>query len=90
MQFAIFEDFITPPSPCRSNTYKRNFNNFNKNKLKKDLTTTDWDNEIYKHRENMQIVFSIFYKTLSEIVDLHVLLTRITKNELTLQLKSYI
>ena len=57
MKSGILEDFITTSSPCKSNTYKHSFNNFDKNKLKKDLNTTDWNNDIYKDRENKNKCF---------------------------------
>ena len=37
IQFVILEDFMKPSSPCKCNTYKRNFKNFDSNKLKGDF-----------------------------------------------------
>ena len=86
MQFIILEDSITPTSPRTSNVHKRNFNNFDNIKLKEDQRKIVWNNEIYKDGENVNDVFSIFYKTLSEVADPHAPVAKITKKEQTLQL----
>ena len=70
VQFVIFEDFITPKPLPKTNLYKRNFDKFDNNKLKEDLHKIDWINEILKNNDINEI-FDIFYKTLSEIVDRH-------------------
>ena len=62
-QFVIAEDFSNSSSPRKSNAFKRNFSNFVSNKLKEDFNRIDWNNEIYKDGENIDDVFSIFYKT---------------------------
>ena len=51
IQFAILEDFIKPSSPRKSNTYKRNFKNFDRNKLKEDFCKIDWDQVIHENHK---------------------------------------
>ena len=87
IQFVILEDFITPKPPPKTNLYKRNFDKFDNNKLKEDLRKIDWINEILKNGNDINEIFDIFYKTISEIVDRHAPLTKVTKKERTLQSK---
>ena len=87
IQFVILEDFRKPSSPCKYNTYKRNFKNFNKNKLKEDFCKTDWDKVIHENDNNINDAINSFYKTFTEILDHHGLLIKITKKEQTLHLK---
>ena len=68
IQFVILEDFIAPKPPSKSNVYKRNFDNFDSNKLKEDLHKIDWINEILKNGNNINKTFDIFCKFFSEIV----------------------
>ena len=89
-QFIILEDFIKPSSPCKSNTYKRNFKNFDRNKLKEDLYKIDWDKVIHENDNNINDALNSFYKTVSEILDHHAPLIKITKKERILHLKSWI
>ena len=53
IQFVILEDLITPkPFPktyLYENLYKRNFDRFDNNKLKKDLCKIVWINKILKN-----------------------------------------
>ena len=81
IQFVILEDFVKLSSPCKSNTYKQNFKNFDKNKLKNDFYKIDWDKVIHENYNNINDVFNGFYKTLTEILDHHAPLTKITKKE---------
>ena len=90
IQFVILEDFITPEPLSKNNLYKRNFDKFENNKLKEDLRKIDWINEILKNGNDINEIFDIFYKTLSEIVDRHAPLTKVTKKERTLQSKPWI
>ena len=46
---------------------------------------TDWIKEILNSSNDISEIFYIFYKTLSEIVDHHTLLTKVTKKERTLE-----
>ena len=71
IQFVILEDFITPKPLPKTNLYKRNFDKFDNNKLKEDFGKIDWINEILKNGNDINEIFDIFYKTLSEIVDRH-------------------
>ena len=88
IQFVILEDLITPKPPPEFNLYKRNFDG---NKLKENLRKIDWINKILKNGNDVnEIIFDIFYKTLSEIVDRHAPLTKVTKKERTLQSKPWI
>ena len=41
IQFVILEDFISPKPPPKSDVYKRNFDNFDSNKLKEHLYKID-------------------------------------------------
>ena len=50
----------------------------------------DWVNEILKNGNDINEIFDTFYKTLSEIVDRHAPLTKVTKKERTLQSKPWI
>ena len=43
----------------------------------------DWINEILKNGNDINEIFDIFYKTLSEIVDRYVPLTRVINKERT-------
>ena len=87
IQFVILEDLITPKPPPKFNLYKRNFDS---NKLKENLPKIDWINKILKNGNDVNEIFDIFYKTLSEIVDRHAPLTKVTKKERTLQSKPWI
>ena len=89
LKFVILEDFITPKPLAKTNLYKRNFDKFDNNKLKEDLHKIDWMNEILKNSNDINEIFDIFYKTLSEIVDRHAPLTKVTKKERTLQSKPW-
>ena len=86
IQFVILEDFVKPSSPCKPNTYKRNFKNFDRNKLKKDFYKIDWDKVVHENDNNINGTFNSFYKTLTEILDHHAPLMKITKIEQTLHL----
>ena len=90
IQFVILEDFIKLSSPYKSNTYKRNFKNFDRNKLKEDFYKVDWDKVILENDNNINDAFNGFYKTLTEILDYHAPLIKITKKERTLSLKPWI
>ena len=87
IQFVILEDLITPKTPPKFNLYKRNFDS---NKLKENLPKTDWINKILKNGNDVNEIFDIFYKTLSEIVDRHAPLTKVAKKERTLLSKPWI
>ena len=58
IQFVILEDFIKPSSPCKLNTYKRNFKNFERNKLKEDFYKIDWDKVIHENDNNINDAFN--------------------------------
>ena len=90
IQFVILEDFITPKLLPKTNLYKRNFDNFDNNKLKEHLRKIDWINEIWKNGNDINEIFETFYKTLNEIVDRHAPLAKVTKKERTLQSKPWI
>ena len=90
IQFVILEDFIAPKPLPKTNLYKRNFDKVDSNKLREDLRKIDWINEILKNSNYINEIFDIFYKTLSEIVDHHGPLTKVTKKERTLQSKPWI
>ena len=87
IQFVILEDLITPKPPPKFNLYKRNFDS---NKLKENLPKIDWINKILKNGNDVNEIFDIFYKTLSEIVDRHAPLTKVAKKERTLLSKPWI
>ena len=90
IQFVILEDFITPKLLPKTNLYKRNFDNFDNNKLKEHLRKIDWINEIWKNGNDINEISETFYKTLNEIVDRHAPLAKVTKKERTLQSKPWI
>ena len=90
IHFVILKDFIKPSSPCKSNTSKQNFKNFDRNQLKKDFYKIDWDNVIHQSDNNVNDAFNSFYKILTEILDHHAPLIKITKKEQTLHLKLWI
>ena len=90
IQFVILEDFITPKPLPETNLYKINFDKFDNNELKEDLRKIDWINQILKNGNDINEISDIFYKTLSEIVDRHAPLTKVTKKERTLQSKPWI
>ena len=71
IQLVILEDFIRLSSPCKSITYKRNFKNFDRNKLKEDFHKIDWDKVIHENDSNINDAFNGFYKTLTEILGHH-------------------
>ena len=50
----------------------------------------DWVNEILKNGDDINEIFDIFYKILSEIVGRHAPLTKVTKKERTWQSKPWI
>ena len=87
IQFVILEDFIKPSSPCKSNsksnTYKQNFKIFERNKSKENFYKLDWDKVIHENDNNINDAFNSFYKTLSEILDHHAPLIKITEKERT-------
>ena len=84
IQFVILEYSITPKPLPKTNLYKRNFDKVGNNKLREDLHKIEWINEILKNGNYFNEIFDIFYKTLSEIVDHHGPLTKVTKKERTL------
>ena len=79
LPFVILKDFIKPSSPCKSNTYKRNFKNFDSNKLKEGFCEIDWDKVLRENDNNINDAINGFYKTLTEILDHHAPLIKITK-----------
>ena len=79
IQFLILVDFIKPSLPCKSNTYKQNFKNFGRNNLKEDFGKIDWNKVIHENGNNVNDAFGRFYKSLTEILNHHVPLTKITK-----------
>ena len=87
IQFVILEDFITRKPLPQTNLYKRNFDKFDNNKLK-DLRKIDWINEILKNGNDINEVFHIFYKTLTEIVDRHGPITKVTKTRKNFAVKT--
>ena len=84
------EDFTRPLSPYKSNTYEWNFKNFDRNKLKKDFYKTNWDKVIHENDNNINDTFNSFYKTLTEVLDHHAPLIKVTQKERTLHLKPWI
>ena len=90
IQFVILEDFITPKPLPKNNLYQKNFDKFDNNKLKEDLRKIDWINEILKNGNDINEIFDIFYKALSEIVDRHAPLTKSHQKRRTLQSKPWI
>ena len=87
IQFIFLEDFIKLSSLCESNTYKRNFKNFDRNKLKEDFYEVDWDKVILENGNSINDTFNGLYKTVTEILDHHAPLIKITKKERTLEIK---
>ena len=57
--------------------------------MKEDFYKTDWDKVIHEN-DNTNDAFNSFYKTLTEILDHHAPLIKITKKERTLHLKPWI
>ena len=90
IQFVILKDFIKLSPPCKSNTYKQNFKNFDRNKLKEDFYKVDWIKVILENDNNINNPFNDFYKTLTEILDHHAPLIKIAKKERVLHLKPWI
>ena len=89
IQFVNLEDFIKSPSPCKSKTCERNFKNFDRNKLKEDFYKIDWDKVIHENDNSINDAFISSYKTLTEIIDHHAPLIKITKNEINLTLETF-
>ena len=67
--FVILEDFIKPPSPFKSITYKLNFKNFDGNKLSEDFCKFGWDKVINEKDNNIYKAFNGFCRTLNELVN---------------------
>ena len=79
IQFVILEDFMKPSSPYKSSTYKQNFKNFDRNKLKEDFYKIDWDKVIHENDNNINDAFNSFHKTLTEVLDHYAPFIQITK-----------
>ena len=90
IQFVILKDLITPKPLPKTYLYKKNFHKFDNNKLKEDLRNIYLNNKILKKGNDINEIFDIFFKTLSEIVDRHAPLTKVTKKGRTLQSKPWI
>ena len=88
IQFVSLEDFIKSASPCKSRTYEQNFKNFDRNKLKEDFYKIDWDKVIHENDNSINDAFNSSYKTLTEMIDRHAPLIKITKKELNLTLET--
>ena len=58
--------------------------------MKEDFFKIDWDKVIHENDNNINDAFNSFYKTLTEILDHHAPLIKITKKERTLHLKPWI
>ena len=67
------------------NTYKQNFKNFDRNKLKENFHKNDWDKVILENDNNINEALNSFYKTFTEILDHHA-----TEKERILHLKPWI
>ena len=89
IQFVSLEDFIKSASPCKSRTYEQNFKNFDRNKLKEGFYKIDWDKVIHENDNSINDAFNSSYKTLTEILDHHAPLIKITKNERNLTLETF-
>ena len=72
------------------NTYKQNFKNFDRNKLKEKFHKNDWDKVILENDNNINEALNSFYKTFIEILDHHAPLIKITEKERILHLKPWI
>ena len=65
-------------------------NKLKENRLKSIGIKINWDKVIHKNDNNLNDAFNSFYKTLTEILDHHAPLIKITKKERTLHLKPWI
>lgn len=63
IQFYILEDRIMPSPPCKSNTYRGSFKNFDTNKLKENFYKAGWSKVIHENDNNINNPFNRFYKT---------------------------
>ena len=68
IKFGILKDFVNPKPYPKSNVYTKNFDNFHSNKSKQALHKINWINEILKNGNDINEIFYMFYKTLSEMV----------------------
>ena len=68
IKFGILKDFVNPKPYPKSNIYTKSFDNFHSNKSKQALHKINWINEILKNGNDINEIFYMFYKTLSEMV----------------------
>ena len=54
-QFAIIEDFFANSPKSKSNTFKRNWKNFDQNLFISDFENANWDEIIDVNKENINL-----------------------------------
>lgn len=85
--FLIFDKFDSLPSSIP--LYKRDFSNFNQQALLNEMQLVNWHNE-FASVEDPSILFKIFYGKVSNIIDKHVPLKKLSRKEVRLKSKPWI
>ena len=89
-QFAFIPSFFTnSPSP-KSNKYKRNWSNFNKEQFVLDYFEKDWDSILNLNNNNVNLSFDNFLKHMNDLLDKHAPFKKISKYKLKLKTKPWI
>ena len=74
----------------KSNLFKRDTKNFDKENFVLEISQTNWDSVINITKEDPNFSYNSFEKTLNSIIDKYIPLKKITKNELKLKCKPWI
>lgn len=85
--FLIFNKFSTLPSNI--NLFKRDYTNFNETALIEEVSAVNWQ-LVFNYNPDPTNMFDIFYKKISEIIDKHAPMKKISKRELKIKSKPWI
>ena len=88
--FLIFHKFASLPSQIK--VYERDYSKFSKQTLLNDIQRVDW-NELFgsdNESQDPSLLFRSFYDTINHIVDKHIPLRELGRNEIKFKSKPWI
>lgn len=85
--FLIINNYSSLPNKIKM--YKRDYTNFNENKFIEDCQAINWK-EIISTAHDPNCIFDSFYYKLSDLIDAHIPIKRLSKRELRVKTKPWI
>jgi hypothetical protein len=73
----------------KTKIYKRDYTNFNKSALVDEVTSINWD-IVLPQTNDVNEIFDCFYSKVSEVIDNHVPLKKLTRKEVKFSYKPWI